>query len=74
MSYSRYHLIPVPYQRLIVLFFFLILMCSVGLSLLSRVKPSEIFLKSIPKQLTGVEVVFPSRCVLVSDLFDTITT
>ncbi|KAJ9537640.1 hypothetical protein OSB04_030373 [Centaurea solstitialis] len=32
-----------------------------GLSLLSRVKPSEIFLKSIPKQLTGVEVVFPSR-------------
>ncbi|XP_023761988.1 uncharacterized protein LOC111910377 isoform X2 [Lactuca sativa] len=34
---------------------------GVGLSLLSRVKPSEIFLKSIPKQLTGVEVVFPSR-------------
>ncbi|KAI3524900.1 hypothetical protein L1887_03569 [Cichorium endivia] len=33
---------------------------GVGLSLLSRVKPSEIFLKSIPKQLTGVEVVFPS--------------
>ncbi|KAI3775171.1 hypothetical protein L1987_49740 [Smallanthus sonchifolius] len=33
---------------------------SLGLSLLSRVKPSEIFLKSIPKQLTGVEVVFPS--------------
>ncbi|KAL4589323.1 hypothetical protein LXL04_002229 [Taraxacum kok-saghyz] len=32
---------------------------GVGLSLLSRVKPSEIFLKSIPKQLTGVEVVFP---------------
>ncbi|KAI3700225.1 hypothetical protein L2E82_44846 [Cichorium intybus] len=33
---------------------------GVELSLLSRVKPSEIFLKSIPKQLTGVEVVFPS--------------
>ncbi|XP_076942521.1 uncharacterized protein LOC143612418 [Bidens hawaiensis] len=33
---------------------------SLGLKLLSRVKPSEIFLKSIPKQLTGVEVVFPS--------------
>ncbi|XP_024980532.1 uncharacterized protein LOC112517362 [Cynara cardunculus var. scolymus] len=33
---------------------------GLGLSLLSRVKPSEIFLKSIPKQLTGVEVVFPS--------------
>ncbi|KAK9060546.1 hypothetical protein SSX86_021250 [Deinandra increscens subsp. villosa] len=33
---------------------------SLGLRLLSRVKPSEIFLKSIPKQLTGVEVVFPS--------------
>ncbi|KAI3711933.1 hypothetical protein L1987_70482 [Smallanthus sonchifolius] len=33
---------------------------SLGLRLLSRVKPSEIFLKSIPKQLTGVEVVFQS--------------
>ncbi|KAM0020323.1 hypothetical protein Hdeb2414_s0025g00665941 [Helianthus debilis subsp. tardiflorus] len=33
---------------------------SLGLKLLSRVKPSEIFLKSIPKQLNGVEVVFPS--------------
>ncbi|XP_076913741.1 uncharacterized protein LOC143572470 [Bidens hawaiensis] len=33
---------------------------SLGLKLLSRVKPSEIFLKLIPKQLTGVEVVFPS--------------
>ncbi|KAJ0677394.1 hypothetical protein HanOQP8_Chr12g0436281 [Helianthus annuus] len=38
---------------------------SLGLKLLSRVKPSEIFLKSIPKQLNGVEVVFPSRFVLV---------
>lgn len=33
---------------------------GLGLKLLSRVKPTEIFLKSIPKQLTGVEVVFPS--------------
>ncbi|XP_071741984.1 uncharacterized protein [Rutidosis leptorrhynchoides] len=32
---------------------------SLGLKLLSRVKPSEIFLKSIPKQLSSVEVVFP---------------
>lgn len=57
--------VVVRYKELIVIFF-CYLMCSLGLSLLSRVKPSEIFLKSIPKQLNGVEVVFPSRFVLVS--------
>ncbi|XP_019459820.1 PREDICTED: uncharacterized protein C23H3.12c-like [Lupinus angustifolius] len=31
-----------------------------GLWLLSRVKPSEIFLKSISREVTGVEVVYPS--------------
>ncbi|AET01951.2 hypothetical protein MtrunA17_Chr8g0345441 [Medicago truncatula] len=33
---------------------------GLGLWLLSRVKPSEIFLKSISKDVTGVEVVYPS--------------
>ncbi|KAK3025133.1 hypothetical protein RJ639_043915, partial [Escallonia herrerae] len=33
---------------------------GLGLRLLSRVKPSEIFLKSIPKEVTNVEVVYPS--------------
>lgn len=33
---------------------------GVGLWLLSRVKPSEIFLKSISKEVTGVEVTFPT--------------
>ncbi|XP_050873728.1 uncharacterized protein LOC127076188 isoform X2 [Lathyrus oleraceus] len=34
---------------------------GLGLWLLSRVKPSEIFLKSISKEVTGVEIVYPSR-------------
>lgn len=34
-----------------------------GLRLLSRVKPSEIFLKSITKEVTRVEVIYPSRLV-----------
>lgn len=33
---------------------------GLGLWLLSRVKPSEIFLKSISKDVTGVEVIYPS--------------
>ncbi|XP_061340912.1 uncharacterized protein C23H3.12c [Gastrolobium bilobum] len=33
---------------------------GLGLWLLSRVKPSEIFLKSIPKEVTSVEVIYPS--------------
>lgn len=38
--------------------------CRLGLWLLSRVKPSEIFLKSISKEVTGVEVIYPSRLVV----------
>jgi len=44
-----------------------------GLWLLSRVKPSEIFLKSISKDVTGVEVIYPSRLVFnhnVDDIFE----
>lgn len=33
---------------------------GVGLWLLSRVKPSEIFLKSISKEVTGIEVTYPT--------------
>ncbi|CAL0315437.1 unnamed protein product [Lupinus luteus] len=33
---------------------------GLGVWLLSRVKPSEIFLKSISKEVTGVEVIYPS--------------
>lgn len=36
---------------------------SLGLRLLARVKPSENFLKSISKEVTKVEVTFPSRFV-----------
>lgn len=47
---------------------------SLGLRLLARVKPSEIFLKSISKEVTKVEVTFPSRFVslylLLVNLFD----
>ncbi|XP_051134878.1 uncharacterized protein LOC127254051 [Andrographis paniculata] len=32
---------------------------GVGLKLLSRVKPSEIFFKSIPKEINGVEIIYP---------------
>ncbi|KAL3528531.1 hypothetical protein ACH5RR_007853 [Cinchona calisaya] len=35
-------------------------MHGLGLKLLSRVKPSEIFLKSIPKEATHVEIIYPS--------------
>ncbi|XP_034209424.1 uncharacterized protein LOC117622760 isoform X2 [Prunus dulcis] len=34
---------------------------GLGLKLLARVKPSEIFLKSISNEITGVEVTYPSR-------------
>ncbi|XP_073144885.1 uncharacterized protein [Henckelia pumila] len=37
-----------------------------GLKLLSRVKPSEIFFKSIPKEIDSVEITYPSRCLFVS--------
>lgn len=33
---------------------------GLGLWLLSRVKPSEIFLKSISKEITSVEIIYPS--------------
>lgn len=33
---------------------------GIGLKLLSRVKPSEIFLKSITKDVTSVEITYPS--------------
>ncbi|KAL2964616.1 hypothetical protein AAZX31_16G014500 [Glycine max] len=33
---------------------------GLGLRLLSRVKPSEIFLKSISKEITSVEIIYPS--------------
>lgn len=33
---------------------------SLGLWLLSRVKPSEVFLKSVSKDLTGVEITYPA--------------
>lgn len=33
---------------------------SLGLWLLSRVKPSELFLKSVSKDLTGVEITYPA--------------
>lgn len=33
---------------------------SLGLWLLSRVKPSEVFLKSISKDVTGVEITYPA--------------
>lgn len=34
-----------------------------GLRLLSGVKPSEIFLKSVSNEVTNVDIVFPSRFV-----------
>ncbi|KAH6790022.1 K+-H+ exchange-like protein [Perilla frutescens var. frutescens] len=34
---------------------------GLGLKLLSRVKPSEIFFKSIPKEINSVDIVYPSR-------------
>lgn len=40
--------------------------CRLGLKLLARVKPSEIFLKSISKEVTDVEVNYPSRFFLLS--------
>ncbi|KAL6560027.1 hypothetical protein OROGR_005144 [Orobanche gracilis] len=33
---------------------------GLGLKLLSRVKPSEIFFKSIPKEVNGVDIIYPS--------------
>jgi len=37
-----------------------------GLKLLARVKPSEIFLKSISKEVTSVQVTYPPRFYLLS--------
>ncbi|EPS70418.1 hypothetical protein M569_04339 [Genlisea aurea] len=34
---------------------------GIGLKLLSRVKPSETFFRSIPKQVAGMDIVYPSR-------------
>lgn len=41
--------------------FFLVGMYRFGLKLLARVKPSEIFLKSISKEVTSVQVTYPPR-------------
>lgn len=38
-----------------------------GLKLLARVKPSEIFLKSISKEVTSVEVTYPPRFFFLSN-------
>ncbi|GFP90563.1 uncharacterized protein c23h3.12c [Phtheirospermum japonicum] len=38
----------------------MVLMCRLGLKLLSRVKPSEILFKSIPKETNGVDIIYPS--------------
>lgn len=35
--------------------------CRLGLRLLARVKPSEMFFKSIPKDVTAIEVTYPAR-------------
>lgn len=39
----------------------MVLMCRLGLKLLSRVKPSEIFFKSIPKEIDRLDIIYPSR-------------
>lgn len=36
-------------------------MYRIGLKLLARVKPSEIFLKSISKEVTSVQITYPTR-------------
>ena len=36
-------------------------MYRLGLKLLARVKPSEIFLKSISKEVTSIQVSYPPR-------------
>ncbi|KAG5601891.1 hypothetical protein H5410_033261 [Solanum commersonii] len=38
---------------------------GLGLTLLSRVKPSEIFLKSISKEVTRVDIIYPSRGAII---------
>lgn len=43
--------------------------CRLGLKLLSGVKPSEMFLKSISKEVSQVEVTYPSRSFLCFNFF-----
>jgi hypothetical protein len=38
-----------------------LLRCSFGLKLLSRVRPSEVLLKSVTKDVRTLEIVHPSR-------------
>jgi hypothetical protein len=35
--------------------------CSFGLKLLSRVRPSEVLLKSVTKDVSALEIVHPAR-------------
>lgn len=42
-------------------FFFALLWCSFGLKLLSRVRPSEVLLKSVTKDVSLLEIVHPAR-------------
>ena len=35
--------------------------CSFGLKLLSRVRPSEVLLKSVTKEIGALEIVHPAR-------------
>lgn len=50
-----------PYCFLSLLSVLYLYIHRLGLRLLSRVKPSEIFLKSISKEITDVQITYPSR-------------
>jgi hypothetical protein len=39
--------------------------CSFGLKLLSRVRPSEVLLKSVTKDVSSLEIVHPARSVVM---------
>jgi hypothetical protein len=39
--------------------------CSFGLKLLSRVRPSEVLLKSVTKDVSALEIVHPARSVVL---------
>ena len=55
----------------LLLFFYLTVwyIYRLGLGLLSRVKPSEMFLKSISKEVTNVQITYPSRFHFFSSRF-----
>lgn len=44
-------------------------MCRVGLKLLSRVRPSEIFLKTVTKDVTEVDIAYPARLGFLCSFF-----